>query len=373
MVTKGLLSRLASLHSEEGIVSAYIRLDPRLLHEPMQPLMKFKGGVKRFLRQNPEPRWQRALEREEERIASFLQEWRDGGRGLVIFSCAPSDLWEVVALEKAAIPTFISVDTTPDLSILARVADEYPRLLTVVVQRDRARIYLAEMGRLESAERLRTLVPGQHDEGGWAQARYQRHVEEHVDRHLRRVVKELQELKQETGFNRLVVAGPHEVQARFLDLLPADLRRTVIGTAHVDVKHESDEEVLQEAHRVWREHERQMERRIVRELVDEAQGGGRAVVGIDGTIDALLQDRVRMLVMADGVTRDGSACDSCGFFAARDLPKCPVCGGETVPADVVERSVERAYLTQDATVEVVFDEARDWLLAHGGLGAFLRY
>jgi peptide chain release factor subunit 1 len=373
MVSKRLLSHLASLHSEDGIVSAYIRLDVRLLHEPMQPLMKFKGAVKRFLRQEPEGRWVQALEREEERISSFLERWRDGGRGLVVFSCTPADIWEVVPLEKAAIPTHVSVDTVPDLSILARVADEYPRLLTVVVQRDRARIYLAELGRLQNVERLRTLVPGQHDEGGWAQARYQRHVEEHVERHLRRVVKELQEIRQETGFNRLVVAGPHEVATRFLELLPADLHRLVIGRTHVDVKHESDDEVLQDAHRVWRQHEREMEKRLVQELLDEAQGGGRAVMGFDQTIDALLQDRVRMLVMADGITRDGSACDSCGFFAARDLQECPVCGSEAFPTDIVERAIERAYLTQDAAVEVVFDEAREWLLARGGVGAFLRY
>ncbi len=373
MVSKRLLSHLASLHSEEGIVSAYIRFDVRLLYEPMQPLMKFKGGVKRFLRQNPQPRWVQALEREEERIASFLQEWRGGGRGLAVFSCTPADIWEVAPLERAAIPTYISVDTTPDLSILARVADEHPRLLTVVVQRDRARIYLAELGRLQDMERLRTLVPGQHDQGGWAQARYQRHIEEHVDRHLHRVVKELQKIRQETGFNRLVVAGPHEVSTRFLDLLPSDLQSLVIGTTTVDVKHESDEEVLRDAHRVWNQHEREMEKRLVQELVDQAQGGGQAVVGFDETIDALLQDRVRLLVMADGITKDGSACDSCGFFTTQDLQECPVCGAEATPTDVVERAIERAYLTQDASVEVVFDEARDWLLAYGGLGAFLRY
>jgi len=373
MVSRDLLQRLASLQSSEGIVSAYVRLDSRLMYTANQPVMKFKGGAKRFLRHNKERRWAEALEREEQRIVSFLQDWKGGGRGLAIFACTPADIWEVVPVERAYIPTHIAVDTTPDIFILARVADEYPRLLTVVVQRDRARLYLVETGRLQDVEKLRTLVPGRHDQGGWAQARYQRHIEEHVDCHLKRVLGELQEFRQRTGYNRLVVAGPREVVARLLDALPNDLRELVIGTTEVDVKHESDEEVLRDAHRIWQEHERKVEKRLVKQLVEEARGEGQAVLGMERTIDALLQERVHLLVLADGVTRDGSACDSCGFFAAEEFQRCPACGAEASPTDVVERAVERAYLSQDATVEVVFDEAREWLLAHGGIGAFLRY
>jgi len=372
MISHAELARLAALQSEEGIVSTYIKVDPRLMYAADQAVAKFKGAVKRFTRRAKEDRWLAALERERDRILSFLEDWQPRGRSLVIFSCRPAGIWEVVSLE-VLVPTWVTVDTTTHTAMLTQVLDEYPRFVIALLQKDKAQIYIAEQRTLEEGEEIASHVPGRHDQGGWAQARFQRHIDFHAAKHLRKVVDELEQLYYDQPFKRLAVGGAQDAVNELLKLLPDPLSRRVIGTFPVDFKHETEEEILERARGVWEEEERRSEQELVERLVDAAKSAGQAAIGIDETLQAVLEGRVRELVVAEGVTKEGSACLECDHLAAEDFARCPVCGGEAeATPDVVERAVERAYLA-GAHVETVFGKGREWLLAHGGLGALLRY
>jgi hypothetical protein len=57
------LEGLARIQSDHGILTAYIRLDPRLRFLRQQAAAQFKGALKAAQRQIPE-RWRNALERE---------------------------------------------------------------------------------------------------------------------------------------------------------------------------------------------------------------------------------------------------------------------------------------------------------------------
>jgi peptide chain release factor subunit 1 len=372
MISRKQVERLATLHSDEGILSAYIKIDPRLRYEPRQPAVKFKGALKRFARRAKDERWLAAAEREKERVLNFLEEWEATGRGLAIFSCQPANIWEVVQLG-VPVPSIVSVDGTTNTGLLVQVLDEYPRFVVAIVQRDNASIYIAEQRTTDEAAAIQSNVPGQHDKGGWAQARFQRHIEFHVERHLNKVIEELHQLYYDRPFNRLAVGGTEETANELVKMLPEPLSRRVIGTFSVDFKHQNEDEILEQARELLREDERRSERRLVEQLVSAAESGGRAVVGIDETVRAVLAGRVHVLVVAEGVAKEGAACQSCDYFAAGHFKRCPACGeeAEAIP-DIVERVVEGAYLT-GARVETVFGEAREWLLARGGMGALLRY
>lgn len=371
MISRRELERLASMRSDKAIVSAYIKIDPRLGYDPNQPIAKFKGACKRFARQADE-RARRALRREEENILMFLEEWKPHGRALVIFACRPDDIWETVELD-VMVPTFVSVDTTTHTSLLARVIDEYPRMAVALLDGDTARVYLSEQGREEQLATVSSDIPGRHDQGGWSQARFQRHIEFHGAKHLQKVAELIERLYYEQPFQRLVLVGIHETVSEIKRMLSEPVRRRVIGDFSVDFKKENDEEVMERARRLAEEQERATEKALVRSVIDGAQAGGQATVGMEPTIDAVSQGRVRTLVVADGVTKDGSLCENCGFFAPRRFEACPVCSGRTERlTDVVEYATEQAYLS-GADVNTVFGEAKEALVARGGIGATLRY
>jgi hypothetical protein len=98
MISRQDLERLARLKSEHGILTVYIRLDPRLRFLRQQAASQFKGALKAAQRRIPE-RWREALERESSHVLDFLSAWEPTGRGLAIFSCRPEALWEILPLE----------------------------------------------------------------------------------------------------------------------------------------------------------------------------------------------------------------------------------------------------------------------------------
>src|SRR5436190_2179705 len=59
--------------------------------------------------------------------------------------------------------------------------------LVAVVSRERGVLYRLQDGRLEEIADETEEVPGQHDQGGWSQARYRRHIDNIVLHHLKSV------------------------------------------------------------------------------------------------------------------------------------------------------------------------------------------
>jgi peptide chain release factor subunit 1 len=372
MISREDLDRLAARESEEGIVSVYIGIEPRMRYERSQDEKKFRGAVKRFLRRNDNEFARTAVEREEERVVEFLQRGEAGGRGIALFVSTPAGIWEVFELA-VRVPSFVDADVTPNTAVLSRIVDEYPRFVVAIVQRDRAAIYIAEQGRGREQATIESDVPGQHDQGGWAQARFQRHIEVHVARHLHKVVQELHDLYYKAPFSRLAVGGTEENVAELVKMLPDPIARRLIGTFQVDFKHETEEETLERARAALQEDERRQERELVERVIDASESSGRGVVGIDDTLAAVLEGRIETLLVADGVTLEGSTCLACDYFSAQRFDRCPACDSTSeVTSDIVERAVERALLS-GAAIETVFGEGREWLMSRGGLGGLLRF
>jgi peptide subunit release factor 1 (eRF1) len=77
--------------------------------------------------------------------------------------------------------------------------------------------------------------------------------------------------------------------------------------------------------------------------------------------------------MEEDFLQPGFECPNCRFLVANATVHCPLCDTRLDPQlDIVERAIERA-IDQKATIEVLRGEARQALVAHGHIGALLRY
>lgn len=362
---------LAELRNDAGIVSVYIKLDPKLRFKRNQATTKFQGEAVRFAR-NASELQRDALDREKPRIMSFLESRDFPGRTLAVFASEPAGVWQVVGLD-VMVPTAITVDKRAEVQPLVRLLDENPRVVVCVVQRDRAAIYIVEGGAVRAESDIDSVVPGWHDQGGWSQARFQRHIEFHAAVHLDKVVDALEEAAASLGEASLVIGGVEDVTAKLMKRLPDSLGRRVTGTFQVDFKHETADETMERARTVWVESERQSEVAMVEGLAADAAAGGRAVLGVRDTVAALLEGRVHELVVADGAEASGQECTACGYLAADEVPRCPACNGPMeATEDLIDRLIGRAY-AEGIRTESVFGEARHELLALGGIAARLRY
>lgn len=315
----------------------------------------------------------RSVCRDRERLTSFVLDEleRTGGvRGLGAFSCSRAGLWDAVTLSQP-VRDRVVLGPRPYLLPLEAMVELAETFCTVIVDRARARIFLSRLGEIEERTGILDEVPGQHDQGGWSQARHQRHIEDHVQRHLKRVADALLRHQKARPFDHLVLAGPEEAVADLERELHDYVGRRVLARTSLPMI-AAAEEVLEHALDLERELEDRREREAVERLASETGAGtGRAVAGIGGTLSSLEANRVDTLVVLAGLRASGVRCTSCGHLDAGARERCAVCGSPVAEVpDLVEEAVEEA-LRKRCRVETV--EASPELERLGGIGALLRF
>lgn len=312
----------------------------------------------------------RSVEADLAAVDSFVRGRFERGatRGLAFFSAASAGLWEELRLPRPVRDRAV-VAPQADLLPLEALLETYESLCVAVVDYEKARLLIVELGRIEEESGVWDEVPSRHEKGGWAQARFQRHVDDHRQKHLKHVAEVLFGLLKRRPFSHLVLAGSDEAVADLERELHDYLRQRVRARIHVPIAAPA-EEVLGRALAIEEELERERERAKVERLAEAASAGGRAVAGLSGTLAALAESRVGELVVAIDLAIPGMACRSCGRLA-QDGAVCRACGAglERVP-DVVEAAVAQAF-RQECRVETVTEEGA--LAELGGIGALLRF
>jgi peptide chain release factor subunit 1 len=310
--------------------------------------------------------------RDVQRITGYLTDRFDrkgSVRGLALFSCSGARLWEAVPVPQS-VRDRIVVGDRPHLLPLEAVVEMAETFCTTIVDREKARIFLSSLGEIEEVSSILDDVPGQHDQGGWAQARLQRHIEDHVQRHLKHVADTLLSLFRSRPFDHLVLAGPEEAVAELDRELHDYVRRATLARTTLSIA-AKPVDVLDRALELERGLEERREREAVERGVQEALAGtGRAVAGMADTLQALEASRAGTLVVKDGLRVPGVRCPSCGHLATEGA-RCEACGSPTMETpDLVEEAVELA-LRQRSRVETVREGAD--LDRVGGIGALLRF
>jgi peptide chain release factor subunit 1 len=298
---------------------------------------------------------------------------RKATRGLALFSCSRAGLWQDVPLSQP-VRDRTAVRPHPYLLPLEAVVERAETFCTALVDRARARLLVSSLGEVEEVSSFLDEVPGRHDQGGWAQARHQRHIEDHVQRHLKHVAEALLRLHRRRRFDRLVLSGPDEVVAELEPQLHDYLRRRVVDRASLPTTARLPE-VLDHALGLEERLERMRERGAVERLIaGTARLPHQAVAGLDRTLEAVGAGRADTLVVSLGLEVEGVRCPACGHLAGAGA-RCSMCGSTTErEPDLVEEAVEAA-LRLGCRVETVSatTPGADRLEALGGVGALLRF
>jgi peptide chain release factor subunit 1 len=284
-----------------------------------------------------------------ERMIAFLEDLDRGPtRGVALFSCSGARLWEDVLVPRP-LADRATLAEHPHVLPLEALIETYEKFCTALVDREKARIFLARMGRIREETDVFDDVPGQHDQGGWSQARYQRHIDEHVGRHLKHVGDVLLRYLQRQGFDHLILAGPDEVVPEFERGLHDYLKRRVVARVTLPMTANVND-VLEKSLQVEEEIEVRREREVVERVTAEAAAGRNGVMGLEPVLAALNDARVDTLVVPFGLSSEGVRCTSCGWLGLHGST-CPTCGAATEPVpDVVESAVAKA-LQEGSRVE----------------------
>ena len=266
-----------------------------------------------------------------------------GTDGLALFACSRIGLWEELRSNEP-FDTQVAARRTADLFQLARLLDESVSAVVAVVDTNTCRLFVTRRGTLEE-------LPGpdeppdehtRHDQGGWSQARYQRHIDMQDKRFAKEAATAVEQLVEREKAQHVILAGDERVIPILDAELSAAVRALVDHVTHLQMRSSTDE-VRAEVVPILVAIEDAEAQQLADIAIAEWLAGDLGVVGIEATMDALEFGQVDQLVIDETASLD-----------------------EDLRAELIRRAA-----LIDARVEVVRDHAG--LAQHGGVAATLRF
>ena len=303
------LRRLAEVRLDRPVVlSLYLDLDPAQFATPparATAVRSLLDEAERRLRERDGLAHQDRtdLQASLKRAASLLEHDlpADGAQSIAVFASNAASLFEVLALPRP-VPSRVAIGRSPLVGPLARL-ERRERWCVALVSRRDARIFRGSPESLREVEQIHDVVFGQHDQGGWSQARYQRGIEKEKDDHLKHTAEALMKHFKRRPFERLILGGPREVVADFESKLHGYLSGRAAGRIEVDVDTATSDKVLQKTQPLFESIEE--EREVA--ALDRLGKGGRAALNLEEVLQALNERRVECLLLDERFSSTGTA------------------------------------------------------------------
>jgi peptide chain release factor subunit 1 len=327
----------------QPVLSVYIDLDPSRFTTPAARQAQL-GSLLAEARHNAAAKDLERVQPDIERVHALLRDdptVARGSRALAVFSCAATGVFEVVRLPNPVEPMAV-VDTVPWLEPLAEIVSPEGWGVAVINRRD-AKLFRGGPRGLVQFALISDDLHRRHAQGGWSQSRFQRGIEEQVAWHVQRVADRLLRAHHRVPFAHLAFIASQEIRPVIDRSLHRDLKAVLAGTVDADLGRATPQDLARVVGPLIDTAQREREQALATEI-DEALGtGGAAAAGIDEVLAMLEQRRVDTLLVPPRSSH----------------------------AQTIEHAVDEAG-RQSVPVVVMHYEA-DWLLAHGGIAARLRY
>ncbi|MBD0338070.1 MAG: hypothetical protein ICV67_02130 [Thermoleophilia bacterium] len=370
------LRELAAFRAVRGrAISLYLDLDPSVAPTAGDVAARANAllneGERALAAKSELTHDQRAGLREDfERIRRYVDDDfdRQGSRGLAVFADGLDNLWQTLPLTEH-VPDAVKVAGELHLAPLVPLVGRGEGALVAVVSRERGEVYRLRDGRLHEVVDEGEEQPSRHDQGGWSQANFQRHIDQLSAEHMRRVAGALDRQVRRLHGPGVVIVCPEPMRADFEQVLSHETRAAVAGWTQAEA-HATPARLLELAVPVLEAWRAEQEAAALERWREEAGRNGRAAAGWEHVLEAASDGRVELLLFQDGANRDAFQCPRCGRASTSD-GSCPLDGTrmERRP-EGLDLAVHQT-LSHGGTVRAV-GRRRD-LDPVEGIGALLRY
>ena len=293
---------------------------------------------------------------------------RDGAHGVAVFSAGMDNVWLPRALIES-VPDRIRVGSEFHLTPLVPLVGRGEGAIVVLVGRERGDLFRLRAGRLDEIVDRTDDVPGRHDQGGWSQSRFQRHIEKLVAEHLKEVAEELDRRVRGMHAPKVIVVSSEETRAEFEELLSNRTKSAVVGWTSADA-HASLQDLLELTAPILDGARKRHEASLLERWREGAGRGGRAASGWAETLEAASDGRVETLLYEDGADHEAWQCPACGRLSVTG-GQCPLDGTETDRRDDGLDLTVHQTVAHGGTVWAV--TAHEDLGPTEGVAALLRY
>jgi peptide chain release factor subunit 1 len=371
------LRELAAFRAERGAaISLYLGLDPSVAPTAGDAASRVRSLLAEGDRLLSASRAELTHDQREgvkadlERIRRYADDEFDraGSQGLALFAAGPDNVWTPIALMEP-VEDEIKIAREFYLAPLVPLVGKGGGVLVAAVNRERGDVYRLLDGRLREVADHSKEQPRRHDQGGWSQANYQRHVDNLAAEHMRRVAAELDRQVRRLQGPGLVIVTSEDERHEFEEMLSPAARGAVIGWTSAQA-HATPAELLAAARPVIEQWRARQEGDSLERWRDEAGRNGRAAAGWTETLEAASDGRVDLLLYREGSDHPAFQCPACGRASTAD-GNCPLDGTRMEKRDAGLDVAVHQTLAHGGMVQPVRHH-RD-LDPVEGIGALLRY
>jgi len=383
MAVKEQLDRLAAFEpAPYPVVSLYLNTQPgQTGRDQFHTFVRkeFAARSKTYTTGSPE---RESLDKDLERISRFLDtEINPSANGVAVFACSAGELFEAVQLSAPIEDHWLYIGDQPHLYPLARIESLHPTCALVLADTNAARIMVFASGEMVTDQEVKGVKTKRNSQGGWSQARYQRHTENFHIQHVKEVVEVLEKIVQRENIPEIVVAGDEVVLPLLREQMPKHLQEKVVDHVRMNINSpleqliDSSLDALKRAHTEG-EHEK------VEAAIGGYRSGGLGVVGPEDTLEALIKGQVDELLISSsvrslqpvGALSASTAADSLEAVLPEPAVQS-VAAGEAAEADtqMVRLADELVTKATQTSAKITFIETPELLADYGGVAAILRF
>jgi protein required for attachment to host cells len=332
------LRTLIELEETESPVVSYFldREDP----DGPSFLLERVTAARKALDPSQRPDFDRAIDRIEDHVPWKLD---DSTRSVAVFARSGASPLFLVMEFAAALPSQLSVDSTPTIFPLVELKDNYHRYILMICSEESARILEVSLGSVTREVWTRRPELRQRVGREWTKLHYQNHRRDRGSRFVKEKIALVQRIVSAGGHTHLMLAGNPRMLARVRKMLPTNLERMLIDAIPASARDRATDVVLATLS-TFVAHEERESLAVVGQLRHELRRGGLAVCGPARSREALERGQAdRLIVLA---------------------------GSDQATATAIE-DLARLAVRQDVDVEVV--QHSEELEQLGGVGCLLRY
>lgn len=363
------------------VISLYLNTQPGQTGRDQHQTFVRKEFASRSRTYPPSSPDRDSLEQDLERINRYLEtELQPSANGVAIFACAAGELFETVQLGAPIEEHWLSISDQPHLYPLARLESQYPRYAAVLADTNNARILVVATGEVVAEREVKGIKTKRSSQGGWSQARFQRHIENFHLQHAKEVVDALERIVQREGIQQIIVAGDEVITPLLREQMPKHLADKIVDHVRIETSAPIDD-VLKTTLAAMKRLNERTDKEKVEAVVGAFRAGGLGVVGPENTFDALVKGQVEELLVAANVRAMHGTSASRVLAAANDagLVTEPVVdtssAGEAAAIDpqvirLVDELITKATQTG---ARITFIEDESLLSRYGGVAALLRF
>ena len=320
-----------------------------------------------------------SLDRDLERISRYLEtELQPSSNGVAVFACSAGELFETVQLTAPIEQHSLYIGDRPHLYPLARVDSQYPRYAVVVTDTNSARILVIATGEVVTEQQVKGVKTRRTSQGGWSQARFQRHISNFHLQHVKEVIDALERIVQQEGLTQIVLSGDEVVTPLLREQMPKHLADKVVEHVRLDTRAPLDDVLEATLEAMQRQNER-TDREKVEAAIGGYRSGGLGVVGPEATLDALIKRQVEELLVTASVN-NLRALSPNAQAAANDAGLSEPAVETTVAGEAAQGAPEVVRLADELVTQakqnaarITFIEDPELLQRHGGVAALLRF